>query len=1587
MKNRKTAKLLTLVLSCILIIGAMMGITALADETVNDQTENPGVDTGVEGNVPENTVAIKYKNVSYAEEMKLVYYVKAENALLDGQSVKVLYWEEEGETPVTLESQATLTVEGVKHEAFFSAGFGPVDMRKTVYAQPVIANADGTVAVYGEVLEYSLYEYAMAVFSKASTADQQKLLTRLLDYGATVQQVMYDEGLYPELPEVGYADEYYIYEYEIYGKTEVQVEVEPENGGVVATTTTEETLPGDDTQTGGETAGDEESEKVYTTKDVWVNTGKTVRIALRAGQIKSYQFDGVMDIDGTSYVFEGFGSVDADGNAIFDNVFTAAIAEGDAEGLKLNTAFANRTVELSATTLGVTKLTALYRPTTATMFDFEDEQGVNPFSVPKGEATTLTGTLYYYNYGTDKVLWITHFYKDADGNYGAYVDKTNNKAFTDTASKVTDAYTFIPLDELTEKEHHIYNSGYYDFVSSPTDEDDKVFAVVKHFYIQEMGKTFIWTNALTPAAYDSSKGYAINIGFTDKKSGPTVGVINTSEQPTVSTKYVLDTDFCYGGAYSHTTPSQYFFNNANGDKFWGLSVFSTTAGLSIGCYDANKAWKNNFKIYNVAGEDITSASRYITGLSWNTWYNLRIEYEIFPDSNGTRRISFYLDGVLQSYVIGNSESPMYDDTNLAQATFFHLNASRNTYLYLNNTYLETIGTNEEIEAPEEEEVLTIISGNKYYYESGESTPKYQATFTPDAKDETKGTLVLVDNSGETSVTTTYTYVIGSGSVYTFYKDDTVTTEIALTFGEAGEEMLKVGDADAVQLGAAKEFGDDYPTYKGETGKGDYAALSDGMDGAKPSINTVEGNIIPETVGDAVNNVLKLNMHEGKSEGGSALYNTNIDTSKTFVADFDFKFVNSTLDPTDIGKDWVFKFALNNAAGTEITMPAIYPVDEYWQIKVGSTAVKFDSAGHTKLSRNEWYNIRIEYTYESGAEKDNLKVFINGFEGYSGAPGKNSADVSKFYFNIRSGGGYTTSKNGIYDTEVLIDNVYIGTPIADNIGNGAHVDNELTNDYTDTEAGTTDLTVKDTKNTVNATKTSADIYTYETDFIWTGENGSFELNLLASQTEGTASIASLFATVNNGAITFSTSKDGAAVAVVLAGKWANIRVEYTPASKTVAGETEGTVTEYSGKYTVYINNNKVATATSAAETTVVNTAFAGAELTVVGELKLDNTFCNAEFIDVIGSGAYADEDETDKYVTGEGDAAVDGYLSVTDTYTFVTNANLGDKYFFETDFRWLGESGSIVIVDKDGAALVTVTVTVADGAATLTVGEQALATVPVGYWRNLSVAYAEGKFTVTVGEGVVTVAKEAASFGGAVLNGNADADNTYVVATYSNYQGKGENASSAIKYNKNGVFTTNDEDAIDANKENPDVLTWIDAAQKELVFGKKYGTLAIDFANSKTGTTYIFETDLSFAASGLSDKADSNYFTITMESEKGDLFTVYAIGVYKLDAASGCNYLALSTSKSVDDAFAYVRADLWYNLQITYTVVASETEGAYAGEWTVALNGAQVATGTVESDVDNTTYVSAEMELSADVYAVELTLQKTYIGATTVAAEE
>ncbi len=161
-------KILAAIISCLLLIGAAVGISVAAEETA-----------------PE----IEYKNLAYEGAVQIVYYVNTAT-VPEGYTVKLATWTD-GEEPV-IKSAETFTkfVGETEYTIFTSEGVAPKEMRDTVYAQTILCNSEDGEVDRGEVVEYSIYTYVKNRVAKGSTADQKALYHALVDYGASVQKVL-----------------------------------------------------------------------------------------------------------------------------------------------------------------------------------------------------------------------------------------------------------------------------------------------------------------------------------------------------------------------------------------------------------------------------------------------------------------------------------------------------------------------------------------------------------------------------------------------------------------------------------------------------------------------------------------------------------------------------------------------------------------------------------------------------------------------------------------------------------------------------------------------------------------------------------------------------------------------------------------------------------------------------------------------------------------------------------------------------------------------------------------------------------------------------------------------------------------------------------------------------------------------------------------------------------------------------------------------------------------------------------------------------------------------------------------------------
>ena len=170
MKNRKLVKILATVISCLLLVGAVIGFSVSATAAA-----------------PE----IEYKNLAYEGAVQVVYYVNTGD-VAEGNTVKLATWMAADKSDLVMKDAEAFTkfVGETEYTIFASEGIAPKMMRDTVYAQTVLFDAEGNELDRGEVVEYSVYTYVSNRLNKGATADQRALYHALVDYGASVQKVL-----------------------------------------------------------------------------------------------------------------------------------------------------------------------------------------------------------------------------------------------------------------------------------------------------------------------------------------------------------------------------------------------------------------------------------------------------------------------------------------------------------------------------------------------------------------------------------------------------------------------------------------------------------------------------------------------------------------------------------------------------------------------------------------------------------------------------------------------------------------------------------------------------------------------------------------------------------------------------------------------------------------------------------------------------------------------------------------------------------------------------------------------------------------------------------------------------------------------------------------------------------------------------------------------------------------------------------------------------------------------------------------------------------------------------------------------------
>ena len=179
----RKSKIIVLALAFVLLITAAFALTAMAEETTP-------------------TLEISSKNLSYEDNIKILFAVKADN--IGDADVKLNFYEADPTdnaelTPVVLSAAYTpansedIGIAG--HYVFFTPGLAAKFVSKQIFVQAV-ATVNGT-EYKSEVARYSIVEYCHEMIAKESTdAAKDAKYMDVIEYGAAIQSFLVDDGKY-----------------------------------------------------------------------------------------------------------------------------------------------------------------------------------------------------------------------------------------------------------------------------------------------------------------------------------------------------------------------------------------------------------------------------------------------------------------------------------------------------------------------------------------------------------------------------------------------------------------------------------------------------------------------------------------------------------------------------------------------------------------------------------------------------------------------------------------------------------------------------------------------------------------------------------------------------------------------------------------------------------------------------------------------------------------------------------------------------------------------------------------------------------------------------------------------------------------------------------------------------------------------------------------------------------------------------------------------------------------------------------------------------------------------------------------------
>ena len=167
----KTKKIITLVLSLVLLIGGIVAISASADEA-------------------EVSASVKVTTLNYGADIRIAYALQlAEGTSADDVVLKLYKTPDLSDTPAVAAFSGEYY--GDTYPVYYSMGISAKDIADAVYAVP--CNAENGEAV-GVACRYSVAEYCHYNLANDVSADLKALSEDLLSYGASTQQRLINIG-------------------------------------------------------------------------------------------------------------------------------------------------------------------------------------------------------------------------------------------------------------------------------------------------------------------------------------------------------------------------------------------------------------------------------------------------------------------------------------------------------------------------------------------------------------------------------------------------------------------------------------------------------------------------------------------------------------------------------------------------------------------------------------------------------------------------------------------------------------------------------------------------------------------------------------------------------------------------------------------------------------------------------------------------------------------------------------------------------------------------------------------------------------------------------------------------------------------------------------------------------------------------------------------------------------------------------------------------------------------------------------------------------------------------------------------------